>query len=136
MTRSEKNSVLKYVPFEDLPAADPIWSVSYETRNHGFMVFDTLYGEAGTEQGFAPKPQMVAGHTIENDGRTWTGYLGNGAPPFRDQGMSRFRIFRVLTESRQVSAVCAYLAVWGNHLAENTRHRRRFPDPRLDFIYP
>jgi peptide/nickel transport system substrate-binding protein len=51
VARSEKNSVLKYVPIGDLPTVDPIVSVDSETRNHGFMVFDTLYGQAGAEQG-------------------------------------------------------------------------------------
>ncbi|MGD0108869.1 MAG: ABC transporter substrate-binding protein [Rhodopila sp.] len=78
LARSEKSSVLKYVPIGDLPTVDPIASTSYETRNHGFMVFDTLYGQAGAEHGFAAKPQMVAGHTVENDGRTWTLVLRDG----------------------------------------------------------
>ncbi len=51
---------------------------SYETRSHGFMVFDTLYGQAGLDQGFMAKPQMVAGHTIENDGKLWTLKLRDG----------------------------------------------------------
>ncbi len=51
---------------------------SYETRSHGFMIFDTLYGQAGANQGFAAKPQMVAGHTIENGGKTWTLTLRDG----------------------------------------------------------
>ncbi len=42
------------------------------------MVFDTLYGRAGPEQGFVAKPQMVAGHTIEDDGRTWKLTLRDG----------------------------------------------------------
>ena len=42
------------------------------------MVFDTLYGQAGAEHGFAARPQMVAGHTVENDGRTWTLILRDG----------------------------------------------------------
>jgi hypothetical protein len=30
-------------------------------------VRDTLYGQAGAEQGRVAKPQMMAGHTIENE---------------------------------------------------------------------
>ncbi len=33
------------------------------------MVFDTLYGQ---DANFAPQPQMVAGHTVEDDGKLWT----------------------------------------------------------------
>ena len=78
LARSEKSSVLKFAPLADIPSVDPIWTPSHGTRCHGFMVFDTLYGQAGPEQGFAAKPQMVAGHTIEDDGRTWKLSLRDG----------------------------------------------------------
>ena len=35
-------------------------------------------GQAGVDQGFAAKPQMVAGHIIENDGKTWKLTLRDG----------------------------------------------------------
>ena len=57
--RSDRNSVLKYVPGGDLPSLDPILVPSYETRSHGFMVFDTLYGQTGIDQGFTAKPQTI-----------------------------------------------------------------------------
>ncbi|MDF0598505.1 ABC transporter substrate-binding protein [Psychromarinibacter halotolerans] len=47
---------------------DPIWTSSNLTRNHGYMVYDTLYG---TDAEFNIKPQMVEGHTIEEDGLLW-----------------------------------------------------------------
>ncbi len=78
VARSEKSSVLKFAPLADIPGVDPIWTTAHGTRCHGFMVFDTLYGQAGPEQGFAAKPQMVAGHTIEDDGRTWKLSLRDG----------------------------------------------------------
>jgi peptide/nickel transport system substrate-binding protein len=78
LARGEKSSVLKFVPFGDLSILDPIWTMYSVTRVHGFMVFDTLYGQTGPAQGFASKPQMVAGHTIEDDGRTWKLSLRDG----------------------------------------------------------
>src|ERR1700761_8993451 len=78
LARSNGRSVLKYVPGGDLPSLDPMIVPSYETRSHGFMIFDTLYGQAGANQGFAAKPQMVAGHTIENGGKTWKLTLRDG----------------------------------------------------------
>jgi peptide/nickel transport system substrate-binding protein len=45
------------------------------TRNHGFMVFDTLYGQ---DSNFKMSPQMVAGHTIDSDGKQWTLKLRDG----------------------------------------------------------
>jgi peptide/nickel transport system substrate-binding protein len=64
--------VLKFVPYTDLSIVDPIWATNTVTRRHASMVYDTLYGQAGPEHGFAARPQMVAGHTVENHGRTWT----------------------------------------------------------------
>lgn len=78
IARSNKTSVLKYLPSVDLLSLDPVSSPSYVTRAHGFMVFDTLYGQAGIDRGFAVMPQMVAGHTIENGGRTWKLTLRDG----------------------------------------------------------
>jgi peptide/nickel transport system substrate-binding protein len=78
LVRGDRNPVLKFVPGGDLPSIDPIMVPSYETRSHGFMVFDTLYGQAGSEQNFAAKPQMVAGHAIDDDGKTWTLTLRDG----------------------------------------------------------
>jgi peptide/nickel transport system substrate-binding protein len=78
LARSNRSSVLKFVPVGDLPSLDPIGTAAYNVRAHGFMVFDTLYGQAGADQGFAAKPQMVAGHTIENDGKTWILTLRDG----------------------------------------------------------
>ncbi len=78
IARSNSNSLLKYAPGGDLPSLDPISVPSYETRSHGFMVFDTLYGQAGADQGFAARPQMVAGHTIEDGGKTWRLTLRDG----------------------------------------------------------
>ena len=78
IARARDNSVLKFVPLSDLPSVDPIWVPAYTTRAHAFMVFDTLYGQAGVAQGFAAMPQMVAGHTVENDGKVWTLTLRDG----------------------------------------------------------
>ena len=52
-------STLRFVPQADVAILDPIITTGLVNRNHGFMVFDTLYGvdEAGKMQ-----PQMLAGH--------------------------------------------------------------------------
>ena len=67
IARAEGARVLKFVPQSDLLTADPLLNTAYMTRNHGYMVFDTLFGIDGT---YRPQPQMVEGHTIENDGKT------------------------------------------------------------------
>jgi peptide/nickel transport system substrate-binding protein len=78
VARSERNSMLKFVPYGDLSTVDPIWTIYTVTRCHGFMVYDTLYGQTGPEQGFVAKPQMVAGHTVDDDGKTWKLTLRDG----------------------------------------------------------
>ena len=35
--------VLRVVPHADLKNVDPIWTTAYITRNHGYMVYDTLF---------------------------------------------------------------------------------------------
>ncbi|MCJ2070628.1 ABC transporter substrate-binding protein [Methylobacterium sp. J-030] len=66
---------LRFVPRTDLGVLDPIWSSAIITRNHAFMVYDTLYGQNSE---FEPSPQMVSGHRIEDDGRLWRLSLRDG----------------------------------------------------------
>ncbi len=61
------SSVLRMVPQANLTSIDPVWSTVNITRNHGFMVYDTLYG---LDEALRPHPQMAAGHDIQDDGRT------------------------------------------------------------------
>ena len=73
--RAQGARALRFIPQADLSSLDPHWNTAYVTRNHGFMVFDTLYG---TDQDYAPRPQMVEGHTVEDDGKRWTLLLREG----------------------------------------------------------
>jgi peptide/nickel transport system substrate-binding protein len=75
IVRAATSKLLKFVPQSDVTILDPIWTTAYVTRNHGFMIFDTLYGIDGT---YAAKPQMVAGHTTSADARQWDLTLRDG----------------------------------------------------------
>ncbi|MCU0946285.1 MAG: ABC transporter substrate-binding protein, partial [Rubritepida sp.] len=66
---------LKFIPHANLTVMDPVWTTAYVTRNNGFLIWDTLYG---LDSQFRPQPQMVEGHTLENDGRLWTFTLRPG----------------------------------------------------------
>ena len=44
MVRAASATTLKIVPASDLAALDPVWTTAPVVRNHGYMVFDTLYG--------------------------------------------------------------------------------------------
>ncbi|WP_267361442.1 MULTISPECIES: ABC transporter substrate-binding protein [unclassified Methylobacterium] len=70
-----KDRVLRFVPQADLALLDPIVTPAFVTRNHGFMVFDTLYG---VDDAYVARPQMVAGHVVEQDGLLWRLTLRNG----------------------------------------------------------
>jgi peptide/nickel transport system substrate-binding protein len=68
-------SVLRVVPHADLQNLDPIWTTAYITRNHGYLIYDTLYA---MDENFAPQPQMAQGHEVSDDGLTWTFTLRDG----------------------------------------------------------
>jgi len=70
-----EQKVLRFVPHADLTVIDPTWNSAYVTRNHGYMVFDTLFGQDGSYQ---PQPQMLDGFAIEDDGKRWTLKLREG----------------------------------------------------------
>ena len=38
-----RGSVLRVIPHADLKNIDPIWTTAYISRNHGYMVYDTLF---------------------------------------------------------------------------------------------
>src|ERR1019366_4933516 len=66
---------LRFVPDADLALLDPVVTTSYQTRDHGFMVWDTLYGQ---DSDYAIRPQMVDGHVVEDNGLTWKLTLREG----------------------------------------------------------
>jgi peptide/nickel transport system substrate-binding protein len=68
-------SVLRFVPQADLAILDPVWTSANITRNHGYLVYDTLYG---MDAEYRIQPQMVEGHVVEQDGRRWRVTLREG----------------------------------------------------------
>ncbi|MBE9603932.1 ABC transporter substrate-binding protein [Acetobacteraceae bacterium H6797] len=69
------SKTLRFIPESDATVQDPHWTTATVTRNHGYLVYDTLYGQADD---FSMHPQMVEGHVIENDGKQWTITLREG----------------------------------------------------------
>jgi peptide/nickel transport system substrate-binding protein len=67
--------VLRYVPQVDVTVLDPVLTTAYVTRYHASAVWDQLYG---LDSQLQPQPQMVAGHTVEDDGKLWTFTLRDG----------------------------------------------------------
>src|SRR3954463_5777244 len=66
---------LKAVMHSDLKIVDPIWTTAYITRNHGYMVYDTLF--AMDEKGEI-KPQMLEKFSESPDKLTYTFTLRDG----------------------------------------------------------
>jgi peptide/nickel transport system substrate-binding protein len=66
---------LRVVMHSDLKIVDPIWTTAYITRNHGYMIYDTLFGQ--DEKGDV-KPQMVDTYTVSDDKLTHTFKLRDG----------------------------------------------------------
>lgn len=66
---------LIFVPQANLTSLDPVWTTATVTRNFAYMVYEMLYGR---DEGFTPRPQMVEGHVIDDDGRRWTMKLREG----------------------------------------------------------
>ena len=67
--------VLRFVAQADLTVLDPIWTTAYITRNHGYLVYDTLFG---TDENLRIKPQMVDRTTVSDDGMKYTFTLRDG----------------------------------------------------------
>ncbi len=67
--------VLRVVPHSNLAILDPIWTTAYMSRNHGYMIYDTLFG---TDEKSQIKPQMVESWTESPDHRLWTFKLRKG----------------------------------------------------------
>ncbi len=70
-----QNNVLRIVPHSNLAILDPIWTTAYMSRNHGHMIYDTLFG---TDENAKIKPQMVESWTESADHRLWTFKLRKG----------------------------------------------------------
>ena len=75
LLRAQPSRTLRFVPQADPAILDPIVTTGLVTRNHGFLIFDTLYG---VDEQFRPQPQMVEGHVISDDGLRWTMKLRDG----------------------------------------------------------
>src|SRR4051812_17746767 len=72
---AQGQKVLKFIPQADLRVLDPIWTTAYITRNHGYMVYDTLFA---LDEKFQVQPQMVDSWTVTDDKLTYTFKLRDG----------------------------------------------------------
>jgi peptide/nickel transport system substrate-binding protein len=72
---ADAQSVLRVRPFGDLKGIDPITNSDYMARNHGYMVYDTLFA---MDEKLQIKPQMLASYNVSSDQLTYTFVLRDG----------------------------------------------------------
>lgn len=61
-------STMRFIPQANLSSLDPIWTTATVTNNHGYYVYDTLFG---ADMAFQPRPQMAEGHEVLDNGLRW-----------------------------------------------------------------
>ena len=66
---------LRAVMHSDLRVLDPILTTAYMSRNHGYMIFDTLFA---LDANLEPQPQMVKDYEVSEDELTYTFTLRDG----------------------------------------------------------
>src|SRR5215813_3563257 len=72
---AQSGKALRVVMHSDLKILDPIWTTAYIVRNHGYLIYDTLFALDGKLE---PRPQMVESWTVSDDKLTWTFKLRDG----------------------------------------------------------
>ena len=72
---AQAQKTLRAVMHSDLKILDPIWTTAYIVRNHGYMVYDTLFA---TDEKGDVKPQMVGKYDVSDDKLTHTFTLRDG----------------------------------------------------------
>jgi len=71
----QSGGVLRVIPHSNLAILDPIWTTAYMSRNHGYMIYDTLFG---TDEKLNVRPQMVDKHSVSKDGMKYSFTLRDG----------------------------------------------------------
>ena len=72
---SPQAKTLRAVMHSDLKILDPIWTTAFIVRNHGYMVYDTLFA---LDSNLKIQPQMVDSWKTSDDKLTWTFTLRDG----------------------------------------------------------
>jgi peptide/nickel transport system substrate-binding protein len=72
---ADAQKTLRVVMHSDLKILDPIWTTAYIVRNHGYMIYDTLFA---TDEKGEIKPQMADTYKVSDDGLTHTITLRDG----------------------------------------------------------
>jgi peptide/nickel transport system substrate-binding protein len=72
---AQQGKTLRVVMHSDLKILDPVWTTAYIVRNHGYLIYDSLFALDGKLEA---QPQMVESWTESDDKLTWTFKLREG----------------------------------------------------------
>src|SRR3954464_13415587 len=75
VARAQGARVIRFIPEADLVLFDPVVTPAAQTREHAYLVYDTLFG---LDDGYRPQLQMLEGYTVENEGKLWRLTLRDG----------------------------------------------------------
>lgn len=130
--RADKTSTLTFVPTSDLTILDPVVTAGRPTRNHAYLVFDTLYG---LDTNWQAQPQMVEAHELSDDGLSWSLKLRDGLR-FHDKEpvLARDVIASICRFAPRISFVSALMAATNDLSAHDDRtvqFRLKRPFPHL-----
>jgi len=67
--------ILRFIMRNDLRVLDPMWTTAYVTRNHAYMVFDTLFA---LDSKLQPQPQMFGDYNVSDDKLVYSFTLRDG----------------------------------------------------------
>jgi peptide/nickel transport system substrate-binding protein len=107
-------NTLHFVPHASLVLLDPIFTTALVTINHGWAIFDTLFG---VNTKLEIKPQMADGYTVSDDGRTYLIKLRDGlkfhnGEPVRAQDAAP-SLARWAARESIGQTVAKYVDAWG-----------------------
>ncbi len=72
---AQAQTIVRAVMHSDLKIVDPVWTTAYISRNHGYMIYDTLFA---TDAQGAVQPQMVDAYQLSEDRTVYTMTLRDG----------------------------------------------------------
>ena len=69
LAQAQAQTVVRAVMHSDLKIVDPVWTTAYITRNHGYMIYDTLFS---TDAQGVVQPQMIDTYQLSEDKTVYT----------------------------------------------------------------
>jgi len=75
LAQDAASRTLRVIPQANLTSLDPMWTTAVVTRNHGYLVYDTIVSVDARGE---PRPQMAEGWNVAADGLLWEFRLREG----------------------------------------------------------